>query len=218
MATVASLRDVTADSRWTLEARESIIGRDENCEITIDVVAVSRRHAIVVRSPHGWSLRDLDSSNGTWVNGERLSDIAQPLRNDDEIVLAGSVTLRFTDPQATPMAPAIGRLTGVWIDPDSSAVWVDAQPIEPPLSERQQALIELLVDRLGHVVTREEIIDRVWADVAAEGVSTEALDALVKRVRSRIRPLQVQGEWLEVVRGRGIRLVDPDADSAPSDQ
>ena len=187
-----------------------VIGREADCDIAIAAQAISRRHARISRASHGWMLEDLDSSNGTFVNGERLETTAQPLRDGDEVVLAGRISLRFSDPQATPMAPAIGRLVGIWIDPDTSAVWVDAQPVEPPLSQRQQALLQLLADNYGEIVTRQVIVEQVWADVAAEGVSSEAIDALVKRLRNRIRPLELHGQWIDVQRGRGIRLIDPD--------
>lgn len=209
MTTVATLHTSAGDEHWSLAATETFIGRTDECDIALAHSSISRRHCAVTRSTHGWTLRDLDSSNGTWINGERIEE-PYPLRDGDEIVLAGVITLRFVDPQATPAAPAIGRLSGVWIDPETAAVWVDAQPVEPPLSQRQQSLIELLDKRHGEVVSREDIIDHVWADVAAEGVSAEAVDALVKRLRARIRPLQLHGEWLEVIRGRGMRLLTPD--------
>lgn len=48
------------------------IGRDKTCDIPIPALAVSRRHAIVSRTPAGYAVRDLDSTNGTFVNGQRI--------------------------------------------------------------------------------------------------------------------------------------------------
>lgn len=208
MTTPASLRRIADGEHHHLDTACVVIGRDPEHAVHIPLAAVSRAHAAVDRDPHGYVVRDLGSRNGTFLNGERLDRTGRRLRDGDEIVIAGVETLRFIDPMATPFAPAAGRLRGVWIDPDTGAVWVDAQPIEPPLSERQQALLELLVDRAGTMVSRDEVIDTVWADVAAEGVSAEALDALVKRLRKRLRVAQVHGDYLEVHRGRGLRL-DP---------
>jgi DNA-binding response OmpR family regulator len=210
----ATLRDSTSGTSWRLDVDHTVLGRDEDCQIVVPAQAVSRRHAALQRTKHGWSIVDLNSSNGTFVNGERVSEQGRPLRDGDEVVLAGKVALRFVDPQATPMAPAIGRLVGVWINPDTSEVWVDAQLVEPPLSDRQQLLIELLYHHEDVVVSRERVIEHVWSDVAADGVSAEAIDALVKRVRSRIRPLQLHGDWLQVVRGRGLRLNAPEVVSS----
>jgi len=207
MTAAARLKRVADGEEITLEATVSRIGRESDREVPIAANAVSRNHAEIRRTGHGYLIADLESRNGTFLNGERLGTDPHPLRDGDEIVIAGVETLRFIDPLATPMAPAIGRLTGVWIDSETRAVWVDAQPIEPPLSERQQTLIELLADNENTVVDRQTIIETVWADVAAEGVSAEAIDALVKRLKGRIRPLQLHGDYIEVHRGRGIRLV-----------
>ena len=211
MSASARLKRVADGDEIVLDGSVSRIGREGDQEIAIDANAVSRQHAEIRRTGHGYLIADLESRNGTFVNGERLGEDPQPLRDGDEIVIAGVETLRFIDPMATPMAPAIGRLTGVWIDPESRAVWVDAQPVEPPLSERQQSLIELLAGNEGVVVDRQTIIETVWADVAAEGVSAEAIDALVKRLKARVRPLQLHGDYIEVHRGRGIRLTSGDA-------
>jgi hypothetical protein len=202
----AKLLRLADGSYHPLGEQVSTIGRDQSLEICIPLSAISRTHAQIERTPHGYSIRDLDSRNGSFVNGVRLESTAIPLRDGDEIVLAGVETFRFVDPMGTPAAPAIGRLTGVWIDPDSRAVWVDAQRLEPPLSSRQQILLELLDANVGSMVPRSEIVDVVWADVAADGVSAEAVDALIKRLRARLRPLQIHGDYLEVRRGRGVRL------------
>ncbi|MEM7324535.1 MAG: FHA domain-containing protein [Actinomycetota bacterium] len=212
MTVPASLQRVNDGSIHPLDRGRTVIGRDQSNSIQLPVTAVSRVHAEIERTEHGYNLRDLGSRNGTYLNGARLDGQVRPLRDGDEIVVAGVETLRFLDPLATPMAPAIGRLTGIWVDPDTGAVWVDAQRVEPPLSERQQALLELLADRTGSLVTRQEIVDVVWADVAAEGVSAEAIDALVKRLRARLRTLQLHDDYLEVRRGRGVRL-KPASDS-----
>ena len=122
------------------------------------------------------------------------------------IVIGGAECLRFVDPLGTPIGPGIGRLHGVWIDRDSRTVWIDAQRLDPPLSDRQLRLLELLDAHANHIVSRDMIVDQVWSDVAADGVSAEAIDSLVKRVRARLRPLQMDGEYIEVFRGRGVRL------------
>jgi len=47
----------------------NVIGRDQDCQVVIDDKFFSRCHAVIVHEDEGWLLRDLDSTNGTWVNG-----------------------------------------------------------------------------------------------------------------------------------------------------
>jgi len=48
------------------------IGRDANCDLAIADMTVSRRHATLERTGDGWLLTDLESTNGTRVNGWRV--------------------------------------------------------------------------------------------------------------------------------------------------
>src|SRR2546430_6497785 len=48
-----------------------LIGRDPACQLHVDTPVVSRRHAEVAWTEHGWGLRDLGSSNGTYLDGKR---------------------------------------------------------------------------------------------------------------------------------------------------
>jgi DNA-binding winged helix-turn-helix (wHTH) protein len=67
-------------------------------------------------------------------------------------------------------------------------------------------LLAYLYERAGKVVAREELIRNVWPDVHAEGVSEEALDALVRRVRERIVQAGGERSYIATLRGHGFRL------------
>lgn len=206
LTTLAGGEDVPTGERWDIETT-TVIGRSDDAGVTIALPAVSRRHAMLNVAGGACELVDLGSTNGTAVNGSPLAANApHQLHDGDEIVIAGVAALRFIDPMATPIAPRIGRLTGVWIDPDTEAVWLDARRVEPPLSERQIAMLQQLVDAEGEIVSRADIVAHVWADVAAAGVSDDAVNAVIKRLRQRLRETSTGAEVIDIVRGRGLRL------------
>ncbi len=70
--------DVAVDDR-RVAARPGqpfLIGRDPGCQLRVDDPKVSRRHAEVAWTEGGWVLRDLGSSNGTYLDGERVESVA----------------------------------------------------------------------------------------------------------------------------------------------
>jgi len=59
-----------------------IIGRSPDVDIVINDSNVSRRHAEVGRTSEGVAVRDLQSTNGTWVNGHRITAVSLSPRDD----------------------------------------------------------------------------------------------------------------------------------------
>jgi len=66
------LRVRTPDGRSFRFSQSFHIGRGEDCEVTVDDGHVSRRHVHVSFSDGRWHIRDLNSSNGVFVDGERV--------------------------------------------------------------------------------------------------------------------------------------------------
>src|SRR5262245_5479559 len=62
----------TPDGRRLQFSQSFHIGRDEDCEVRIQDVHVSRRHAVVLLAGDTWSLRDLQSANGVYADGARI--------------------------------------------------------------------------------------------------------------------------------------------------
>lgn len=63
-------------ARFLLDTDESIAGRHPNADIFLDDVTVSRRHAKFTRNGEGFTLSDIGSLNGTYINGDRIDQIA----------------------------------------------------------------------------------------------------------------------------------------------
>ncbi len=78
--------------RHVIERRAVVLGRSRDCDVVLEDRSVSRRHAELVRHGDGFLLRDLDSTNGSAVNGKRIREAAvQP--GDD--ITVGTVALTF---------------------------------------------------------------------------------------------------------------------------
>jgi hypothetical protein len=70
----------------------TLVGRSPECDIFLDDVTVSRRHAEIVRNGDTFTIRDLGSLNGTYVNRKRIETVV--LENDDEVQV-GKYRLTF---------------------------------------------------------------------------------------------------------------------------
>lgn len=87
------LVDTTNNRTYPLEGNHFVIGRESSCDIVFSDINVSRTHAEMSLDPLGaWVLTDLDSTNGTFVNGRGTS--SQPLRAGDRITI-GMTNLVF---------------------------------------------------------------------------------------------------------------------------
>ena len=80
---------------FALRADRVVLGRAHDCDLILPDVLLSRRHAEIVRSAGGWSVRDLGSLNGTRLNGV-LVEGEQALRDRDRITMS-DWTLVFHD-------------------------------------------------------------------------------------------------------------------------
>jgi len=79
--------------RLALPAAGGTIGRSRDCDVVLDDVAVSRRHAEIRPAPEGWMVADLESTNGLLVNGHGVRG-TQALEPGDRIEL-GSTAIVF---------------------------------------------------------------------------------------------------------------------------
>ncbi len=181
-----------------LTGEQIVLGRAADCEVIVADARVSRHHAELRREGDSFLLADLGSTNGTFLNGQRLSR-AWPLRNGDVIGL-GSAQFVYHDPQAT---LDTGHFPHLVLDEDSGQVWVDRRPVS--LSARQYALLHLLWSRRGLPCSRAEIVRAVWPE-CPEHIYDYQLESLVKRLRCKLEPDPAQPALVLTVRGRGYRL------------
>ena len=86
----------------------TVIGRTQPNDIVVDDPGVSRQHASIRGDASGYSITDLSSRNGTFVNDERLSAEPRQLRNWDKIELGGlDVHWVFMETEGTMEVPRV---------------------------------------------------------------------------------------------------------------
>ncbi len=194
--------------RWVLN-KILTIGRELTCEVVIPDRQVSRFHARLTPTIEGIVLEDLGSKNGVHRNGTPV--VGQVTLQDGDMVQIALAQqfLYLTSDATVPLSDfedAAGRLR---LDLRSRMVRVDNQVIEPPLSALQFHVLRVLSDHQGQVVDRRQLVSEVWGDEEAVGVSDQALDALLRRLRDRIAALDPVHTYIVTVRGHGIRLDNP---------
>jgi len=199
-----------AGKRWPLGKPVLTVGRGEECDVVLPDRQVSRNHLRIVRDEMGYAVEDLGSKNGTYVNGAPVRGSVH-LQDGDEIQVALSVRLLFVGAEATlPLTQEIIKVArpGLRLNKSQRQVWVNGATLDPPLSLSQYRLLEILWERKGKVVTREEVIAAVWPEADEAGITEQAIDALVRRLRDRLAEADPDHEYLVTVRGHGFRLDD----------
>lgn len=199
--------DEEIKGQWTLANPATSIGRWEDNDVVISDRWVSRYHAEVRREGDDYVVHDLGSKNGTLVNGQRIT-APTALADGDEIQVTPLITLTFVDYGSTAPLPLEAQAPHLEIDHATRQVSVQGQLLTPALSPAQFNFLSLLAEEVGRVYSREEVIAAVWPDDEAEGISDEAIDALVRRVRLRLRAIDDKHDYVATVRGYGFKL-DP---------
>ena len=168
---------------------------------------ISRHHAEVRREGQRYVLYDLESKNGSFLNGKAVT-APLPLENGDRIQLSPRYSLSFVDSEAT--APLLQGQPGVRIDEDARCVWVQGRELDPPLSGAQFALLRALVRSPGIVHSRDELRAIAWPGESPDGISDEAVNSLIRRLRRRLVEVGPGHRYIHAVRGHGFKFEQPE--------
>lgn len=127
--------------------------------------------------------------------------VTKPYSSRELLARIRAVLRRQAEPQDD---SAILEVRGIRMDLDRHAVSVNGEEINMPLKEFE--LLELLLRNAGRVLTRGQLIDRVWgSDYYGD---TKTLDVHIKRIRSKIEEDPSAPQILLTVRGLGYRIDD----------
>lgn len=190
---------------FELAGPSMIVGRrslQQHPDIELIDEVVSRRHLEIIQQDNRFMLRDLNSTNGTMLDDDRiLPDRLYELKHNCKIGLgvegdSARVILVFKETESTSIikkntaVPAEPKDSGVeWlkVDERKKEIWVDGRQLK--LSRKEYGLIVFLYNNAGKICSRDEIISAVWPESKEPGAISDAtIDQLIHRLREKIEP------------------------------
>ena len=181
-----------------LENEVTILGRAVECHIVILSNRASREHAQIRREARKIFLEDMESTNGTFLNDERIQGSVQ-LRDGDQ-VLVGDVTFTFHDPDTTTRESPFPEFE---INPAAGEVRLNRRLLT--LSPKEFSLAAYLYENRGNVCSKDEIGRAVWAEYQS-GVFDYQIENLVRRLRTKIEIDPNAPVLVVTIRGLGYKL------------
>ena len=125
--------------------------------------------------------------------------VTKPYSPRELVARIRAVLRRGTEPDLAPLTLEAGP---VRMDTERHVVTIDGEDVRLPLKEFE--LLEMFLRNPGRVLTRGQLIDRVWgSDYVGD---TKTLDVHVKRLRAKIEPSPAEPKYLTTVRGLGYKL------------
>jgi pSer/pThr/pTyr-binding forkhead associated (FHA) protein len=160
-------------------------------------------------------LEDLRSKNGTHRNGVLISspvilhdgDVIHIALAQKFVFLSADATLPLDPEESLEIIP--GQRRQLILEKLSHRVWIDDEEVNPPLSVSQFRLLEILYEHHGKLVSRDDVMKKVYGSQEAFGVTEQALDALVRRLRERLSSIDPEHNYVVTIRGHGLRLDNP---------
>lgn len=181
-----------------LESEITRLGRAIESDIVILSNRASREHAQIRREGRKVFLEDLESTNGTFLNNERVAG-SIALRDGDQ-VLVGDVTFIFHDPDTTTRESPFPELE---VRADAGEVRLNRRLLT--LSPKEFALVSFLYNNRGKVCSKDDIGRAVWAEYQS-GVFDYQIENLVRRLRMKIELDPNMPLLLITIRGLGYKL------------
>ncbi len=183
-----------------LTKQVTTLGRAVECEVVIASKSISREHARLHLEGRRWFVEDLGSTNGTYLNEERV--IGSLELRDGDTIQVGDVTFLFHDPDTTTRENPVPDLE---VDAAAGVVRVNRKAVT--LSPKEYLLLAYLYERRGQVCSKDEIGRAVWPEYEAGGIFDYQIENLVRRLRTRIENDPAEPQLLFTVRGLGYKLM-----------
>ena len=162
------------------DGRTILIGRAVASDLPVYDSTVSRRHAEVTHAGEGLTVKDLGSSNGTFVNGSRIS---QATVSDGDMVTFGKVAFSVVEVTATPTAPTAKPAPGP-PQPSPEATIIRKLPVKDPDSDSlEQHVVRISGEaELATEEQKEANKLHLLLDISKELAKQQDVDKLLKKV------------------------------------
>jgi two-component system cell cycle response regulator len=184
---------------------ETTIGRSHRSDIRLDDDSISRMHVKLDLSGQAVSIEDLNSSNGTMVNGERV--FTEELRDGDKIRLGETTILKFTFHDRLDESFQQKMYNAALRDPltkiFNKKYFVDQLVVEIAYSKRHRAALSLLLFDLDHF----KHINDTYGHVAGDMVLVQISELVQSMLRTEDIFARYGGEEFVIIL-RGIPLDD----------
>jgi putative nucleotidyltransferase with HDIG domain len=167
------LKGISEDVKGKIWENDSVLraGRLGSLEIVLDDTSVSRRHAeLRYQPPAGWMVRDLESTNGTFINAVRIGSGDKPLKARDVIQFGKVALLVEATENSTPPGIEPQIIDQIVVEAATSSSWEDA--IEDLVFDKDRGvrpgeqLIALLRagHHLVHIENEKDLLDSILND------------------------------------------------------
>ena len=171
------------------------IGRMEGNTIILDQPLISRRHCVIGKTADGYMIQDMGSSNGTFVNGERITQLA--LHNGDAVSV-GKVQIRFVNEEEKPQPAAKAAVTAA----------VNQQPAPVALELDESDIVDNTPDIFQSGNGHQDF------DAQVEPTTVDDYEAVLLRLAESLPDKSFQDFHISLVNARGV-VAHPAAAAPP---
>jgi serine phosphatase RsbU (regulator of sigma subunit)/pSer/pThr/pTyr-binding forkhead associated (FHA) protein len=179
MASLLILKGPNPNTRIPLDRDRTVLGRNNDCDVVINVPAVSREHARIIRRDGKFFIEDLRSRNGTAINNQTIeTEKLFPLNDNDKIKIC-DFQCSFHDPERKPLPPELGG-------PDD----------EPEEDQQDSSTVEASLSHSSHLMMETQSTERLRAvlDISSKLRKTLELDDLLPKILEKLFDLFRQAD------------------------
>jgi len=185
-------------------------GQEDNSTIALSHQFISRRHAQIRYSDGHFFIQDLNSKNGTRVNGVSLEPMTDcRLGNNDVINMAnGTVLIRFKQLSGL-QSETIENMDEsisdtIVVDHHAREAWVNGKKLDPVLTKTEFDLLSFLFNNRNKACSKDDIAAHVWEE---EFITDQQIEQYIYRLRRRIEADPNDPGIIVTMRGYGYKLV-----------